>query len=223
MSLLIISSPPPPPPPPSCRGARALVGSGHRPRPSPLLPDLCSIHASCTTARCARIRPTNGADRSTQTHTQLTTQKQKAENSSTTAITSHPALHRPLVSMLPSPAVHRAQAILSHLAPRSTSGVINTSTSYPGPHEFSLDPAGVLTPEQRRSYDENGYILIKGLVSEEVSTQVAAACNHAPAAGRSVHPNQLCPPRTCCCCRISRCGVIASSPSRPAPSARRRR
>lgn len=81
---------------------------------------------------------------------------------------------------------HRAQALVDQLAPRTTAArtpgglpassssspssggarVNNESTTYSGEFAYTLDPSGLLTAEQRRSYDENGFLLIKKLVSQ---------------------------------------------------------
>lgn len=68
-------------------------------------------------------------------------------------------------------ATARAAQLLRHLSPHPTSGssggINNGSTTYEGPFAYSLDPKGLLTEEQRKFYDENGYILIKKLVPEK--------------------------------------------------------
>uniref|UniRef100_A0A8C8RW85 Phytanoyl-CoA dioxygenase, peroxisomal n=1 Tax=Pelusios castaneus TaxID=367368 RepID=A0A8C8RW85_9SAUR len=67
----------------------------------------------------------------------------------------------------------RLGTILRHLSPRLADGLTTFPTSaqiasvkYPMEYRYTLDN-NLLTPEQRHFYDENGYLLIKNLVSDE--------------------------------------------------------
>ena len=86
-------------------------------------------------------------------------------------------------------AQHRTETILGHIGLASTSSssssassirsqstsasstVCNESTCYDGRYRYTLDPSGLLTPDQRAFYDSHGYLLIPSLVStEEIET-----------------------------------------------------
>jgi hypothetical protein len=86
--------------------------------------------------------------------------------------------HRNHSTMASAQAHHRAQVLVSHLtagqAPTASATRVteqDEATTYDGPYKYTLDPAHVLTDEQRRQYDELGFLLIKKIVSEpEIET-----------------------------------------------------
>jgi hypothetical protein len=77
----------------------------------------------------------------------------------------------------------RAQALVAHLTGSAVVAASPTSAAsassshkvleqdeggrYDGDYGFTLDPKHVLTAEQRRQYDEQGFLLIRKLVSED--------------------------------------------------------
>jgi len=81
------------------------------------------------------------------------------------------------------PAHHRAQALMAHLTASSSAVAAHPAAGnggkqertlqqheggcFDGPHPYTLDPMGVLTPEQRRQYDEQGFLLVRNLVSAD--------------------------------------------------------
>lgn len=54
----------------------------------------------------------------------------------------------------------RVQSLVAHLT------AAGSSSSDSNAFKYSLDPKHVLTPEQRRQYDEDGYLLVRKIVSE---------------------------------------------------------
>lgn len=64
-------------------------------------------------------------------------------------------------------ALQRARALVSQLTAAPTAAHShNKPTAFEGEYKYSLDPKGLLTPEQRKQYDEQGFILIKKLLPE---------------------------------------------------------
>ncbi|KAM9845642.1 LOW QUALITY PROTEIN: phytanoyl-CoA dioxygenase, peroxisomal [Aulostomus maculatus] len=64
-------------------------------------------------------------------------------------------------------ATERLRVLINHLD-RSPAAIVASAQTYSSPQKlrYSLD-TGLLTPEQRLFYEQNGFILIKNLVSEE--------------------------------------------------------
>jgi phytanoyl-CoA hydroxylase len=63
-------------------------------------------------------------------------------------------------------AMRRAQALTAHLTAAAGQRSATSADSNASPYVYTKDPRHVLSDEQRRHYDEHGFLLVKRIVSE---------------------------------------------------------